>query len=215
MSEPATLVALLHGPDQPGLVAKTSGWIYARGGNILHADQHRDMEAGEFFQRIEWVPAGNDPGAAVAEFREFAASLGINVDSTADAELTQAIGNQLALTLRNPASGGGMPGSLSDPDREFLTASSPGLDHTPQGNANLIAYNKLVAQRQIDIGNLAKQYVEKNGVLDAGFNDVVNQYSYAHPLFAPAKPQTQADYDALPSGAVFIQPDTGATMRKP
>jgi len=77
MLPPATLVALLHGPDQPGLVAKTSGWIFARQGNILHADQHRDMEAGEFFQRIEWVPAG--PGAAdeAAEFRAFAASLGM------------------------------------------------------------------------------------------------------------------------------------------
>ena len=52
MSTPATLVALLHGPDQAGLVAKTASWIFARHGNILHADQHRDMEAGEFFQRI-------------------------------------------------------------------------------------------------------------------------------------------------------------------
>jgi len=77
MHPPATLVALLHGPDQPGLVAKTSGWIYAREGNILHADQHRDMEAGEFFQRIEWVPAGNDATAAVAEFSAFAAGLGM------------------------------------------------------------------------------------------------------------------------------------------
>ena len=77
MHPPATLVALLHGPDQPGLVAKTSGWIYAREGNILHADQHRDMEAGEFFQRIEWVPAGNNAGAAVAEFSGFAAELGM------------------------------------------------------------------------------------------------------------------------------------------
>jgi len=77
MQPPATLVALLHGPDQPGLVAKTSGWIYARQGNILHADQHRDMEAGEFFQRIEWVPAGNNATAAVAEFSAFAAELGM------------------------------------------------------------------------------------------------------------------------------------------
>jgi formyltetrahydrofolate deformylase len=77
MQLPATLVALLHGPDQPGLVAKTSGWIYARDGNILHADQHRDMEAGEFFQRIEWVPAGDNAGAAVAEFSAFAAELGM------------------------------------------------------------------------------------------------------------------------------------------
>src|SRR5436190_19726098 len=75
MKPPATLVALLHGPDQPGLVAKTSGWIYARQGNILHADQHRDMEAGEFLQRIEWVAAGRDPAAETADFRAFAASL--------------------------------------------------------------------------------------------------------------------------------------------
>ena len=77
MNTPTTLVALLHGPDQPGLVAKTSGWIYARQGNILHADQHRDMEAGEFFQRIEWVPAGADAAQEAAELRAFAASLGM------------------------------------------------------------------------------------------------------------------------------------------
>ncbi|MFZ5494338.1 MAG: formyltetrahydrofolate deformylase [Verrucomicrobiota bacterium] len=77
MRHPATLVALLHGPDQPGLVARTSGWIYARHGNILHADQHRDMEGGEFFQRIEWVPAGANAAAEAEELRKFAASLGM------------------------------------------------------------------------------------------------------------------------------------------
>ncbi len=78
-TDTATLVALLHGPDQPGLVARVSGWIFARGGNILHADQHRDMEAGVFFQRVEWVPTG---AAGVvereaADFLAFAASLGM------------------------------------------------------------------------------------------------------------------------------------------
>src|SRR3954453_16151450 len=63
MGAPSTLTALLHGPDQPGLVARVAGWIFARGGNILHADQHRDMEAGVFFQRIEWVPCVAPPRA--------------------------------------------------------------------------------------------------------------------------------------------------------
>jgi len=76
-SMPATLVALLHGPDQPGIVAKTAGWIFARHGNILHADQHRDMEAGEFFQRIEWTPASGNAAAETEDFRAFAASLGM------------------------------------------------------------------------------------------------------------------------------------------
>jgi formyltetrahydrofolate deformylase len=76
---PATLIALLHGPDQPGLVARVSGWIFARGGNILHADQHRDMEAGIFFQRVEWVPMGAVGVAErdAADFLAFAASLGM------------------------------------------------------------------------------------------------------------------------------------------
>lgn len=77
MKTTATLIALLHGPDQPGLVAKTAGWIYARQGNILHADQHRDMEVGEFFQRIEWVPHDPDATAETEEFRAFASSLGM------------------------------------------------------------------------------------------------------------------------------------------
>ena len=42
VDSPATLIALLHGPDKPGLVARVAGWIFERGGNILHADQHRD-----------------------------------------------------------------------------------------------------------------------------------------------------------------------------
>src|SRR4051812_48161979 len=103
------LIALLHGPDQPGLVARVAGWVFERGGNILHADQHRDMEAGVFFQRVEWQPsladAGSPPeanradkaaaavraiadksqgrpaniGAAEKEFTAFAQSLGMKV----------------------------------------------------------------------------------------------------------------------------------------
>ena len=76
--ETPTLIALLHGPDQPGLVARVAGWIYERGGNILHADQHRDMEEGIFFQRIEWAPLGGDPGADTAAFYPFGESLGMN-----------------------------------------------------------------------------------------------------------------------------------------
>lgn len=85
--ETPRLIALLHGPDQPGLVARVAGWIFERGGNILHADQHRDMEAGIFFQRVEWEPSAKsgEPGlaevaAAEAEFCEFArAKLKMNV----------------------------------------------------------------------------------------------------------------------------------------
>ena len=83
MSAPQdTITALLSGPDQSGLVAKMSGWIFDRGGNIIHADQHRDMEAAIFFQRIEWTPAPNGPDAVseIDSFREFAGSLNMQVE---------------------------------------------------------------------------------------------------------------------------------------
>lgn len=76
--ENPTLVALLYGPDQPGLVARTANWIYERNGNILHADQHRDDESGIFFQRIEWVPAGA-PEDDQEGFSAFVRKLGMEV----------------------------------------------------------------------------------------------------------------------------------------
>lgn len=73
-----SLVALLHGPDQVGLVARVAGWIFERGGNILHADQHRDEAASIFFQRVEWIPAGEAEAEAVS-FRAFGGELGMRV----------------------------------------------------------------------------------------------------------------------------------------
>mgnify|MGYP001321431329 FL=1 len=51
-----SIIALLHGPDQPGIVAKVAGWIHEHGGNVLHADQHLDRQENIFFQRVEWNP---------------------------------------------------------------------------------------------------------------------------------------------------------------
>ena len=90
--EMLSIVALLDGVDRPGLVAKVAGWIFAHGGNILHADQHRDAEENVFFQRVEW----SQPGAAT-DIREIAASfeamarheLGMNCRTTISNERTR------------------------------------------------------------------------------------------------------------------------------
>ncbi|MFN6571549.1 formyltetrahydrofolate deformylase [Nostoc minutum NIES-26] len=49
-----TATLLISCPDQRGLVAKIANFIYANGGNIIHADQHTDFAAGLFLIRIEW-----------------------------------------------------------------------------------------------------------------------------------------------------------------
>lgn len=54
----ATATLLISCPDQIGLVAKIANFIYANGGNIIHADQHTDFSAGLFLMRIEWQLEG-------------------------------------------------------------------------------------------------------------------------------------------------------------
>ncbi|NET40004.1 MAG: formyltetrahydrofolate deformylase [Cyanothece sp. SIO1E1] len=49
-----TAILLISCPDQQGLVAKIANFIYANGGNIIHADQHTDFAAGLFLTRLEW-----------------------------------------------------------------------------------------------------------------------------------------------------------------
>jgi len=53
-----TAVLLLSCPDQKGLVASVSDFLYRNDGNIIHADQHTDAEEGIFLQRVEWELAG-------------------------------------------------------------------------------------------------------------------------------------------------------------
>lgn len=49
-----TATLLISCPDQQGLVAKIANFIYANGGNVIHADQHRDEPSELFLSRIEW-----------------------------------------------------------------------------------------------------------------------------------------------------------------
>lgn len=53
-----TATLLISCPDQQGLVAKLSSFIYANGGNIVHADHHTDFSAGLFLTRLEWQLEG-------------------------------------------------------------------------------------------------------------------------------------------------------------
>ncbi|HEX2619527.1 MAG TPA: formyltetrahydrofolate deformylase [Phototrophicaceae bacterium] len=47
-------ILLISCPDQRGLVAAVTDFIFTNGGNILYLDQHVDAEAGVFFMRVEW-----------------------------------------------------------------------------------------------------------------------------------------------------------------
>ena len=48
---PGNAVLLISCPDRKGLVALISDFVYRHNGNILHADEHSDAEAGLFLMR--------------------------------------------------------------------------------------------------------------------------------------------------------------------
>ncbi len=51
-----TATLLVYCPDQRGLVAKIANFIYANGGNIIHADQHTDFATGLILTSIGRSP---------------------------------------------------------------------------------------------------------------------------------------------------------------
>jgi formyltetrahydrofolate deformylase len=49
-----TGILLVDCPDQKGIVAGVSEFLYRHNANILHADQHQDGDLGLFLTRVEW-----------------------------------------------------------------------------------------------------------------------------------------------------------------
>ncbi len=54
MDKKTSAVLLLSCPDQKGIVATVSNFIFQNNGNILHADEHLDLELNLFLMRVEW-----------------------------------------------------------------------------------------------------------------------------------------------------------------
>src|SRR5208337_755731 len=78
-------VLLIDSPDRKGLVARVSGLLYEHGGNILHADQHRDQELGLFFMRVEFELGGFDLEGFRAAFAALASELNMTWKLTSSA----------------------------------------------------------------------------------------------------------------------------------
>ena len=136
-----------------------------------------------------------------------------------------ALSNEMALQLRNPAGGAGMPGSLSDKDREFLVSMVPGLGQTRAGRKLLISARKKMNKRAQDVAARARDYLDTHGALDSGFERELASWSGQNPIFSTADftareaarlphPTTKVARDKLPAGTYYVAPD-GKIHRTP
>lgn len=120
--------------------------------------------------------------------RQFGQMLGIDTDANkvAGGELLRSVQNKMALMMRSPDGGMGMPGALSDRDIKFLKDAQIGLDRTPEGNRRMLQAFRATEQRKLDIARLADEYIQQHGKLDRpGFNAVVRRFAEENPLFTP------------------------------
>jgi hypothetical protein len=117
-------------------------------------------------------------------------SMGFQIDpKLGNKQAAAALANKMALELRDPSQGGGMPGSMSNSDREYLNKMVPGLSQSAEGRHQLVQMAVATQQRNADVAGLARQWTKGAGRLDKpdrngkDFYDYLSEWSAAHPLF--------------------------------
>ena len=124
-------------------------------------------------------------------FRNLMSSVGFDVDTIGPQELFGALTKRLALEVRNPAGGAGMPGSMSDGDREFLQQTVPGLAKTEQGNAYLLIVMERQLERDIELAKMAREHFQENGTHE-GFQQKAADYANANEMFKDIRAEVEA-----------------------
>ena len=123
--------------------------------------------------------------------RNIMSTLGFDVQTIGEQEIFGALTKRLALAVRNPAGGEGMPGSMSNSDRDFLVATVPGLALTEQGNAYLLIVMERQLQRDIELAKLAEQHFRENRTHE-GFQQKASDYAEANPMFDDIRADVEA-----------------------
>lgn len=188
----STNVTLKQEGEEAKSVGKFFGDAYANIQQAGFSAQSKVNRYSRLGQLLDGVSTGKFAGAGL-EVAKAASSLGFNIDpNMANKEAAQALSGEIALELRNPSGGAGMPGAMSDADRQFLTNMVPGLATTPEGRTLMLETAQKLAKRDMDVARMAREYRKRNGSINEGFYDELARYSEANPLFQPQAPQAPA-----------------------
>lgn len=173
---------------QEGKEAETVGKFFGDAyANIQTAGFNASSKIAKLDRLDKLLAGGVNTGKFAPALKEIAGaaeSLGIKIDpNLGAAQAFEAIANEMALAARDPSSGAGMPGAMSDADRRFLTDTVPGLTKTREGNRLIIEATRRLVKRDQDVARLARDYRKKRGAIDEGFYDVLADFSARTPLF--------------------------------
>jgi hypothetical protein len=137
-------------------------------------------------------------GEYVQQLRRVGALFKIGVEGASNAEAFQSLVNQFAMKLRNPAEGGGLPGSISDKDLQFLKQASPGLTTGVDGNLKALDYMRRIHKRALESEQFMHAYIEQHGRIDDKFRSALAKWAADNPLFPEGQSQTTPMKDRPP-----------------
>lgn len=128
-------------------------------------------------------------------------------DNVGPQEAARALSNQLALELRNPAGGAGMPGAMSDKDREFLVSMIPGLSTTNEGRALLLDAQRRMLKRADAEAQLWRKYRrEKGGRVDEGIYDALSDLAEQDVFGADFREKANRAVSGVPTTTKALPP---------
>ncbi len=173
--------------EQNNVVAKGQGQDYL---NIIDSEKQAPGNIAKYDLMKQYL-GKIDTGKlapSVLGLKSLAAYVAPNVakDFTKDlpyAQAVSALSNEIALQLRNPTGGAGMPGSMSNSDRDFLVSMTANTANDPRAIPLMLDMRIAMEKRAQEVGQIARDYRRQNGTLDEGFYQQLQTYSNAHPMF--------------------------------
>lgn len=158
----------------------------------------------------------------LAAAKQMAGDWGINTEGLSDIQATAALISQMVPSQRAPGSG-----TMSDADLALFKQSLPRIINQPGGNEMIIKTMRGIANYDQQIGDIANRVLNREITPAEGqkqMRSVTNPLANFGATAQPAgkggrggvsRPKTDADFNALPSGAIYIDPDDGQQYRKP
>jgi hypothetical protein len=201
----------------------------SEGGAVYANLQKAAQDASAFIPRLESLAdLASSVDTGFGAETKLLAKKAIGVDVASEEELNAKLG-ELAQDILNQQTG-----TKTDFDFQNAVRQSASLGKTKEANKRLIEALISRQEQAVRFGDLAKEAYDQGGVravLDLRYTpeseEVAPPPSIARTPEAPAtlsipkdasgapRPETQAQYDAMPSGTVYIDPDDGKQYRKP
>jgi len=153
--------------------------------------------------------------------RQIASALfpGIDTRGIPEAQAATSLINEMALQTRSTGNGTGMPGSMSDQDRNFLVSINPSLSNLPEANAIMIRLYRETERYRILANTEAQDFIRRTHTIE-GLDAHMTAWRQAHPMTSiiPEHAQTRRDAEAagmvdprLAQQAAGQQPTTTGT----